>query len=323
MQFHSPLWLLGLLGLPLLAWRYWVQRRRAGVRLRFSDLALLPDAGTALRVRARTALPALRLGGLALLLVALARPQAVSTEEQPRRKGIDIILVLDSSQSMLAEDFQPNRFQAAREVLKRFIGGIKSDRLGLVVFAAQAFTQCPLTLDHEVLLDLLDQVEVGVVQDGTAIGMAIATAAARLDQSQARSKVIILLTDGINNTGRIDPKTAAHGAAALGIRIYPIGVGSAEKGRPVPVLGSMIELPMDEAALQELARLTGGKYFAASDAAALQQVYDSIWKLETSAFDAPLQTKRAELFGWLLWPGVLLVGLESLLGCTVLRKAPW
>jgi len=322
MQFHSPLWLLGLLVLPALGWAYWSQRRREAVRLRFPDLGLLPGAGAPLRVRARRALPMLRLGGAALLLVALARPQSVTTEEQPQRKGIDIILVLDSSQSMLAEDFPPNRFEAARGVLKRFIAGIKSDRLGLVVFAAEAFTQCPLTLDHEVLLDLLDQVQIGVVKDGTAIGMAIATAAARLDQSQAKSKVIILLTDGINNTGRIDPKTAAHGAAALGIRIYPIGVGSAEKGRPVPVLGRMMELPMDEAALQELARITGGKYFPAGDEAALQQVYDSIWKLETSAFEAPLQTRRSELFGWLLWPGLVLVGLETVLGCTALRKAP-
>ncbi len=326
MQFHSPWWLVALLSLAPLAWRYVAQRRRAAARVRFSDVSLLSSGRTSLRARARPALPALKLAGLGLLFVALARPQAVSTEEQPRTKGIDIVLVLDSSQSMLAEDFKPNRFEAAKQVLQRFISGIKTDRLGLVVFAAEAFTQCPLTLDHEVLLDLLEQVHIGMVQDGTAIGMAIATAASRLDQSEAKSKVIILLTDGINNTGRIDPKTAAHGTAALGIKIYPIGVGSPQDSPvPVPVPGrglQMIALPMDEEALQELARITGGTYFRAEDMASLQKVYDSIWELEKSAFEAPLRTKRTELFGWLLWPGVFLLGMESLLACTVLRKAP-
>ncbi len=280
-------------------------------------------------------LPWVRLPALALLIIACARPQIPAGVREIGGAGIDIMLVLDISGSMQAEDFRPkNRFTVAREVLREFISNAGANRLGLVVFAGKAFTQSPLAADHQIVSQLLERVQLGMLEDGTAIGMAIATAAHRLQASQARSKIIILLTDGVNNRGEIDPPTAAEAAAALGIKIYAIGVGK-EGGAPVPdpnaLLGSrylvdrrgrVLMTKLDEPMLKKIAQLTNGKYFRATDAQALRQIYEQIDKMEKSEFTAKRERRFTELFTRYAAWGLGLLALQALLGATWLRKAP-
>ncbi len=279
---------LALLGLVPLLW--WWERWRGRSALRFSDTTLLPEPTVLERVLER--LP-LFLSSLALVFatVALARPQKGRQFEELETKGIDIMLGLDISGTMQAVDFLPkDRLTVAKERAKEFINRRPGDRIGLVIFAATSLTQCPLTLDHKILNDILDRVDFGILEDGTAIGMGIASAAARLKGSKAREKVIILLTDGRNNTGDIDPLTAAQAAAALGIKIYTIGVGS--KGPvPFPVDDPLfgrryvqMEVDLDTETLQKIAEITGGKFFLATDPEALKRVYEEIDRLEPSTF---------------------------------------
>jgi Ca-activated chloride channel family protein len=233
-SFASPWVLYGLLVIPVLVFWY-IRRRRAAVgTLRFSSLAPFDALKPTLRERLRDLPFILRVAGLALLIVAIARPQSVSEGENIYTEGIDIVLVLDISGSMLAEDFQPNRIGAAKEVAQKFVDARTNDRIGLVVFAGQSFTQCPMTLDYRVLKNLLRQIKPGMVEDGTAIGMGIAQGVNRLEGSTAKSKVMILLTDGVNNRGEIDPLTAAQLAQSFGIRMYTIGVGTIGEA-PYPV----------------------------------------------------------------------------------------
>jgi len=336
MTFASPAVLLLLLTLPVAAWLHLRRARRAESRLVYSDLSLLARGRPSLRVRARALLPAARAMAVALLIVALARPQRVSPRQEFEGRGIDIVLVMDVSYSMRAEDFGAvNRFTGAKEVLARFARGITNDRLALVIFATQAFTQCPLTLDHEMTAALIDGIQLDMISgDSTAIGMALATAASRLERSTSKSKVVILLTDGENNAGSVAPMDAARACQALGIRVYTIGVGKPE-GSPVPIElptgqrvyarnadGSLALTRLDEKLLTEVAETTGGEYHHAGDADALRAVYQSIWKLEKSRLKMPALRKRQELCGRFLWPGLCLLGLELIAGATVLRKAP-
>jgi Ca-activated chloride channel family protein len=336
MTFANPAYLLLLLLLPGVVWLHLTRARRAEARLVYSDTRPLGRGRPSLRASARRLLPPARLLAALLLMVALARPQKVGSREEYEGQGIDIVLVMDISYSMRAEDFgAANRFTGAKQVLARFARGITNDRLALVVFAAEAFTQCPLTLDHEMVSGLIDQVELGMISgDSTAIGMALATAAARLERSTSKSKVIILLTDGENNAGSIAPLDAARACQALGVRVYTIGIGSKE-GSPVPVElptgqkayarnpdGSLALTKLDEDLLTKIAEVTGGEYHHATDPDALQSVYGSIWKLEKSRFEMKTFRKRHELCGRFLWPGICLLGLELLAGATVLRKAP-
>ncbi len=336
MHFANPDYFLLLLLLPAAVWLHRGRARRLAPRLLYSDIAPLLTRGPSLRVQARRGLPWLRLAAAGLVILALARPQKVSSREQLQGEGIDIVLVIDLSYSMRADDFPPgNRFQGAKAALTRFVSGITNDRLALIVFASQAFTQCPLTLDHEMVRALGDQVELGMISgNSTAIGMALSTAASRLDRSKSKSKVIVLLTDGENNAGSIDPADAARACQVLGIRVYTIGIGKQE-GSPVPVElpdgrtayarrpdGSLALTKLDEGLLKRIASLTGGEYHHAGDAGALQAVYESIWRLEKTRFSAPGLHQRRELFGRFLWPAIVLFGLELLAGSTVLRKAP-
>ncbi|MEZ5063980.1 MAG: VWA domain-containing protein [bacterium] len=335
MTFEHPLFLLALI--PLLAITAWTYRaglrRRPGAR--YPALSPFARGGTTATVRLRGILPLMRFLGAAALIVALARPQIVEREEEIRTEGIDIMLALDISGSMKAEDFKPeNRLNVAKQVVDEFLGLVTNDRIGLVVFAGQAFTQCPLTLDYDVLRTMLARVEIGMIEDGTAIGTALANCVNRLKDSEAKSKVAILLTDGENNAGKIDPMTASKVAKALGVRVYTIGVGK-EGGAPIPVDhpvfgksyarnpdGSLVLTKIDEKSLREIAGTTGGEYFRATDAEALKKIYEQILNLERTKFQVKQFEKVQELYRWAAVPGVLLLVLELLLAHTRLRVLP-
>jgi len=325
----SP-WILLLLP-PALAAAWWMGRRR-----RQSDARLtLPRAAIRVRlavspwVRLERSLPWLRGLVLVLLVVSLARPQAGQRLENVSTLGVDIVIALDVSGSMRAEDFQPdNRLQVAKQTVRRFIDGRRADRLGLVIFAGLATTRSPLTLDHLMLQQSLDQVDFAPSdQDGTALGMGLATAVNRLRDSSARSKVVVLITDGVNNTGQIGPEAAAEAARALGIRVHAIGVGS-EGEVPVPVdlpTGRqyvMQQVEIDEEVLTEIARTTGGQYFRATEATALEQVFDRIDELEKTEIESRERILYSELFPYALLPAILLLLLERLLVATRLRRIP-
>jgi Ca-activated chloride channel family protein len=336
MSFANPWVLLLLLLLPVVGWRLARPGKAGSAVTEYPDLRLLVPKRRSPRPWLARQLPWLKLPALALLIIACARPQAPAGVREIGGAGIDIMLVLDISGSMQAEDFKPkNRFTVAREVLREFIKQAGANRLGLVVFAGQAFTQSPLAADHEIVSQLLERVHLGMLEDGTAIGMAIATAAHRLEASKARSKVIILLTDGVNNRGEIDPPTAAEAAAALGVKIYTIGAGK-QGGAPVPVpdpvfgkryatdprTGQVIMTKLDEPMLKQIAQITKGKYFRATDAEALRKIYEQIDQMEKSEFTAKRERRYEELFARYAFPGLLLLLVQAVLGMTWLRKAP-
>lgn len=306
--------------------------KRGGVRTAsvvYSNVEMVKGVGKSKWQRSRNILFALRILVLMLVIVALARPQAGSKQEEVTTEGIDIMITLDISSSMLAEDFKPkNRLEVAKSVVKDFVRGRISDRIGMVVFAGQSYTQCPLTLDYGVLLSLIDEVKVGMVEDGTAIGMAIANAVNRLRDSKAKSKVIILLTDGRNNRGELAPLSAAELARALDIRIYTIGAGG--KGMalyPVqdPIFGKRyVQLPIeiDEELLQQMAKRTNGKYFRATDKKSLESIFNEISKMEKTKIQVREYTQYEELFVPFLVAALLILSIEIFLVNTVFRKIP-
>lgn len=277
---------------------------------------------------------ALRTLCVAALLVAASRPQYGTAESEYRGEGIDIMLAVDISGSMLAEDFtkasgeRTNRLEAVKDVVREFVPRRANDRIGLVVFAGRPYTQCPLTLDHGWLLRNLDRVQIGMIEDGTAIGSALASAASRLEASNAKSKVIILLTDGQNNAGKVNPKTAAEAVAKLGIRVYTIGAGTRGLA-PFPardVFGNRIYRPMpvdiDEAALQEIAQLTGGQYFRATDTESLRRIYAEIDRMERTEFRAPRYYAYEEAYPYFVLVALVLYSAELALRHTWLRVLP-
>lgn len=271
----------------------------------------------------------MRTAVISLFIVSLARPQTVNREREHETKGVDIVIALDISGSMLAEDFQPeNRLSVAKEEAKKFIFGRENDRIGLVVFAREAFTQCPLTLDYEILANLLKDIQIGMIQDGTAIGMGIATAVNRLRESEAKSKVVILITDGENNAGKIDPVTAAELARTFGIKVYSILVG---RGGLVPfpindpLFGKryvQAEVDIDEFSLKRIADLTGGVFFRARDPKALAEIYARINELEKSEVKVQEYVSFDELFHLFLIPALFLLGLELGLKNTLFLRIP-
>lgn len=315
-EFATPAALLLLLVLP--GWWWW-RRQRQPAAIRFSRTATLA-AGPRHGRLVRRALFVLRNLVLVALVLALARPRTGARAETVLTEGINIVVVMDISSSMLAEDFQPaNRLQVAKERVKTFVAGRRSDRIGLVAFSGEALTQVPLTVDHAVVLAAIDNLQIGQLEDGTAIGTAIATAANRLREAPGQSRVMILLTDGENNRGSIDPRTAAQAAAVFGIRIYTIGVGS-EGLAPVPVSRGLFGLRyetrpvrIDEELLQDVARTTGGRYFRARDAAGLQQIYEQIDRLERVPVRARSYVRYTERFGWPLGLALLAFTLEMAL----------
>lgn len=327
-RFADPQYLLLLLAVPLLGyWEFWKRADKvAGIR--YSDVRALAQSDVGRTGRYRHVLPVLRMLALAALVVAFARPQSGVSDQNVVTQGIDIVLALDVSSSMLAEDIEPNRIEAAKQVAADFVRGRRGDRIGLVVFAGEAFTQVPLTLDYDVVTTVLGELQQGMIEDGTAIGMGLATAVKRLRDSDADSKVIVLLTDGRNNRGEIDPLTAAQMAQALGVKVYAIGAGTVGVAR-VPVADPMfgrryvsMRVDIDEPTLKQVADLTGGRYFRATDRASLENIYREIDQLETTEMEVQNFTRYGELFHFPLIAGLVLVVLESALGNTVLRKIP-
>ena len=331
-QFAAP-WLLSLLlMIPLLA--YVVQRRQARHQtagLRFANVSLLRQRRT-WRATLRPLLTVSRLLALALLIIGLARPQLAQAKEIVHGEGVDIVIAQDISGSMASLDFQPqNRLEAAKAVVDDFISRRTYDRIGLVVFAHEAFSQSPMTTDHAVLNRLLNQIKLAPdlqLEDGTAIGLGLANAANMLKDSQAKSRVVILLTDGANNAGEIAPETAAEAAQALGIKVYTIGMGRPGQV-PVPVTnlfgGQEIvyqESQLDEGLLQQIAQQTGGQYFRATDTADLQRIYDHINQLEKSQIEITRYSEQIELMVWALVPALALVLSEQALSQTLFRRIP-
>jgi Ca-activated chloride channel family protein len=326
MVFRDPAFFLLLFLLPFV---FMGSRRRQKLVFAFSSFELLKDRPTTLRMFFFKFMPLLRALSFVLLITALARPSSVTSDKEYQTHGVDIVIALDISGSMLAEDFQPeNRIFVAKQEAIKFIKGRENDRIGLVVFAKKAFTQCPLTLDYRILVELLSEIRVGMIADGTAIGMGIATAVNRLRDSDAKSKVIILITDGENNAGNIDPITAAELAKSFGIKIYTIAVG---RGGMVPfpvddpLFGKryvQANVEIDETILKRIADITGGLFFRARDPVALAEIYDRINKLEKSEVKVKEYRSFNELFPIFLIPALFLLLLDIALRRTILMKVP-
>ena len=327
LTFAHPWFLLGLVLVPLMvAWYIWRYRKQEAA-LQHSNLSLFDGIGQSLRVRLRWLPYALRCLAVGAMVVALARPQSQLSRQEMTVEGIDVVLAMDISGSMLAEDFKPNRLEAAKKVAADFIEGRKNDRMGLVVFAGEAFTQVPLTIDHQVLLKQLGAVKSGLVRDGTALGDGLATAINRIKDSQAESKVIILLTDGVNNQGSVDPLSAAEIAALYNIRLYTIGVGARGKA-PFPFRDQFgrvhyqnIDVEIDEDLMKQMASATGdGQYFRATNRKALQEIFDQIDEMETSKIDVTQYAQtRDEHKPW-LWLAFIALMLEALMRYVWLKK---
>jgi len=331
MRLASP-WLLLLAALIPLALR-WSRAPARRAALRFPSLSVLRTAAPGGAARRRSLLIALRAVALLLIAAALTRPQLGSAATRVHREGVDVVLAVDVSGSMLAEDFtlgsaRASRVEVVKSVVKDFVAARPEDRIGLVLFAARPYTQCPLTLDHGWLLQNLERAKVGMIEDGTAIGSALATAVNRLRPSTARSKFIVLLTDGENNAGRITPQTAADAAATLGIKVYTVGTGTRGMA-PYPAqdfFGNKVYRPMpvdiDEDTLKKIATATGGRYFRATDTASLREIYADIDRAEKTAFEAPEYRDYRELYPLLAWPALALLVLEVALAETALRTLP-
>jgi len=331
MRFASPLFLLLLAVIPLMLWQ---ERRRKKIKepaILFSGHKPFGGINQSPRAKLLFLIPLARALAIAFFIIALARPQAGQKNEEIYNQAIDIMLVLDTSTSMRAIDFKPaNRFEAARKTAIEFVKGRRLDRIGIVVFSGLAYTQCPLTSDHDAVLNFLNEASIGMTEiDGTAIGSAIATAANRLKDSTGKSKVMILVTDGRNNMGEIDPLTASQAAGAVGIKIYSIGAGQPGGALyPVddPLWGrqyvKMPEQELDESTLAKIAEATGGRYFRATDSESLQRIFKQIDEMEKTEIKTVKYTSYNELYGYALWPGIILLGLELLLSTAILRKIP-
>jgi Ca-activated chloride channel homolog len=329
-RFANPEFLILLIIIPAMIYWYLKKNVRRSGTMRFSNLGVVKSVAETPAKRFRHSLFILRLIAMTLIIVAFARPQSGVTEEEIITEGIDIVLAMDISSSMKAEDLArgKNRLDVTKEVAAEFIQGRTNDRIGMVVFSGKSFTQCPLTLDYGILIKFLKEINIGMIEDGTAIGMAIGNCVNRLRDSKAKSKVVILLTDGRNNRGELDPITAATVAKAMGIRIYTIGAGKYGKA-PYPVedpfFGTRyqyIDVDIDEDILKKIASITDGKYFRATDRTSLEQIYKEIGEMEKTKIEVKEFTRYRELFvGYLLLALGVLVA-EIVLTNTKFRKIP-
>lgn len=325
--FVHPYFFLLLLIVPIyIAWYLWKQKSLQA-SLQISTIKGFAKAPVSKKVYLRHMLFVFRILSIIMLIIVLARPQSSNSFRNEITEGIDIMMALDISGSMMAEDFKPNRLEAAKEVAAEFIKGRSNDKIGLVIYAAESFTQCPLTTDHNVLQNLFRDIHPGLLEDGTAIGMGLATAVQRIKDSQAKSKVIILLTDGVNNSGEIAPMTAAEIAKTFGVRVYTIGVGTIGMA-PYPmqtVFGKQyqqVEVRIDEELLQGIADMTDGKYFRATDKQKLNEIYAEIDLMEKTRIEVREYTKRKEEYSlFAILAGVFLL-LEIFLRSTVFRNLP-
>lgn len=327
MEYANPKYLyLLLLLIPLIGW-YIFKLRKMQATFKLSSGYAFEKAPSTLRVYMRHFPFLLRVIAIALVIIVLARPQSVNSSDISKSEGIDIIMALDISGTMMANDFSPTRLEAAKKVASEFINDRQSDRIGLVIFAGESFTQCPLTTDHRVLLNLLSEVKFGIIEDGTAIGLGLANSVNRLKDSQSKSRVVILLTDGSNNAGQIAPLTAAELAASYGIRVYTIGIGSrgtsvARVMTPYGMQSMNVSGDFDERTLTEIASKTGGSYFRATDNTSLSGIYDEIDQMEKSHISVNTVTKRKELYLPFAIMALVLIGGELILRRTWLRNIP-
>ena len=330
-SFAHPWLLLLLLGIPVLAWLKGKFGGTAAVT--FSTTSMLAEIGSRQRNRAGAFLAGLSYLALALFIIALARPQLGRVTTRVQATGVDIMLVLDVSRSMLAEDFtignsRANRIDAVKIVTEQFIRERPNDRIGIVAFAGRPYLVSPLTLDHDWLIRNLERLRIGLVEDGTAIGSAIASAANRLKDKEAKTKLIVLLTDGDNNAGKVQPLTAAEAAKALGIRIYTIGAGT-EGEAPFPLQNAFgrtvyrnVLVKFDEKTLSEIATITNGQYFRATDTDSLRKIFSEIDKMEKTKIEVERTAQYRDLFQYVLIPGIACLLLEILLSQTVWRRLP-
>ena len=324
MTFANPEYLfLLLLLLPIVGW-YIYELRNSDASVQVSDTRVLAAQPKSIRIWLLHVPFVLRIAVITLISIALARPQLTNKWSSQSTEGIDIMMALDISGTMLAEDLRPNRLEAAKKVASDFVIARPNDQIGLVVFAGESFTQCPLTTDHAVLVNLFKSVEYGMVEDGTAIGLGLANAVNRMKDSETKSKVIILLTDGSNNRGDIDPQTAAEIAKTYGIRVYPIGVGSYGQAR-VPVqtpIGKQyitMDNEFDETTLRSIAETTGGQYFRAKDNTSLKAIYDQIDQMEKTKLRVREFSKHTENFMPFLYAALICLLLELIIRYFVLR----
>ena len=328
MIFANPNYLyLLLLLIPMIGWYiYKLSKSQASMQVS-STQAFDAPAAKSYKVYLRHVPFVLRMIAVALIIVVLARPQSTDKWQSSTTEGIDIMMVLDTSTSMLAEDLKPNRLEAAKDVAASFINGRPNDNIGMVLFAAESFTQCPLTTDHAVLLNLFKDIQTRMMSDGTAIGLGLANAVSKIKDSQAISKVIILLTDGSNNSGEIAPVTAAEIARTFGVRVYAIGVGTRGMA-PVPyptpfgVQYQNVPVDIDEPALQQIASITGGQYFRATDNASLKAIYSEIDQMEKTKINVHEYSKKQEEYKNLALLAFLLLCIELVLRNSLLRNIP-
>lgn len=325
--FHNPEYLfLLLLLIPIVFWYIW-EMHKSDASLQISSHRNLSQFPKSRRAKFRHVTFVLRTLAIISIIIALARPQASNSWRTQNSEGIDIMMALDLSGTMMSEDLKPNRLEAAKTVASEFILSRPNDNIGLVVFAKESFTQCPLTIDHTVLINLLNSVKYGMIEDGTAIGLGLANAVNRIKDSKAKSKVIILLTDGSNNSGDIAPITAAEIAKTFGIRIYTIGVGTngvvtIPVPTPMGVQYQQMQSDFDAKPLQDIANLTGGKYYNATDNSKLRHIYQSIDQLEKSKISVKEYSKKEEQFYVFSILAFVFLTLEVLIKNTILRRIP-
>ncbi len=327
MSFHNPEYLfLLLLLIPVVLWYIW-EMQKSDASMQISSHRNLLKFPPSKKIKFRHSLFVFRVLSIICIVIALARPQASNSWRTQNAEGIDIMMALDLSGTMMAEDLKPNRLEAAKAVASEFIFSRPNDNIGLVVFARESFTQCPLTIDHAVLINLFNSVKYGLIEDGTAIGLGLANAVNRIKDSKARSKVIILLTDGSNNCGDIAPITAAEIAKTFGVRIYTIGVGThGIVNIPVPtpmgIQYQQMQSEFDAKSLQEIANMTGGKYYNATDNTKLRRIYQDIDKLEKTKISVQQYSKKEEQFYVFGLLALIFLALEILLRNTIFRKIP-
>jgi len=307
--------------IPVMTWWYLRRKKEDSPALRLTTLAGVGNVRQGGRAQLRPVLFVLRIVALMALAVALARPQTSNTTENIDSEGIDIVMAIDVSGSMLAEDFKPNRYEAAKAVALKFVDQRPTDRIGLVIFSGESFTMCPITIDHNVLKEQIAQIHNGMIADGTSIGMGLATAVDRLRYATGKSKVVILMTDGVNNMGLIDPNTALEIAKAFKVRIYSIGIGTIGQALiPTPTGKQLMNVEIDEPLLKQMARETGGKYFRATGNKQLEEIYRDINKLEKTKVDITSYKHYAELFFPFALIAIVCLALEMLLRYTVFRS---
>lgn len=325
LHFASPWWFLGLLIIPLMIWWQYFSSKSKETTVTLSDISGL-DGIISWKEKVYPWLPLLTIGAILMFIIAMARPQLSLSEEKVKADGIDIMLVMDLSSSMLSKDFDPDRLDVSKMVAKEFVEKRVHDRIGLVVFAGEAFTQCPLTTDHNIVTDFLSGLQVGMLEDGTAIGMGLATAVNRLKDSKAKSKIIILLTDGVNNAGYINPNTAAEIAKKYDVKVYTIAVGTMGQAlSPVnrrsdgQYMFAMASVEIDTELLKHISQMTDAKYFRAVDRASLEDIYAEIDRLEKTEIEVNVYKRYKDEYRLFLLIGFGLVMMSWVLSKTIFR----